>query len=338
MDKKTTLNEVGPRDWRFSHMTSPPTKDVYQVIRMLEKAGIERVEIGASVNYDRYPYMSDTFELLSDLKENRGARYSVYVGPYAKNYPKNKIKKLLDTGKLKENPGMPDEISFSISASEKRNIGLYGLSGNQVFDNIRRHIDRAKEDGVKYFRGYVSAAFGYENPSDSPIGSVIGWSQMLFDLGCYEVALGDSRGYAVPGEFSKKWNMMKSHLPLEKIALHFHENNYINWETDIVNVLRDGVCVFDTSIMDIMRPVSTNKRQITMYNDDAPPNASTEYANYFLSKQLNEVGNIELMDRTGYDEISTGLNYDAVCEAGKFIRESISGCNQPLIARWPKNF
>jgi len=322
---KITLNEVGPRDWRFSHEVSPPTPDIYQTIRMLESAGIERVEIGASVNYDKYPYMKDTFELLSQLRDpsDKHARYSVYVGPYSKNYPRDKIKKLLEDGKLSEDPGMPDELSFSISASEKRNVGLYGLSGNEVFDRIRRHIERAKNDGVKHFRGYVSAAFGYENPNDSPMGSVIGWSQMLFDLGCQEVALGDSRGYAAPGEFIRKWSVMKSHLPLEKIALHFHENNYVNWETDIFTVLQDGVRVFDTSIMDVTRPIIKGERHTVPCQDDVPPNASTEYANYFITMQVNDPG-LSLKEELGNGEVTTGLDHDKICEAGKFIRNSIS--------------
>lgn len=323
---KIILNEVGPRDWRFSHGASPPTQDVYHTIRMLESAGIERVEVGASVNYEKYPYMRDTFDLLSMLRKNtsnKHARYSVYVGPYSQNYPKDKIRKLLDGGQLAKDPGMPDELSFSISASEKRNIGLYKLSGNQVFDNIRKHIERARQDGVKYFRGYVSAAFGYENSVDSPLGSVIGWSQMLLDLGCHEVALGDSRGHAVPGEFIRKWSAIRAHLPLEKIALHFHENNYITWEADIVTVLADGVRVFDTSIMDVTRPVSGGERHTIPCEGDVPPNASTEYANFFITKQVASP-DYPFRERIGCKEISTELDHDRVCEAGKFIRNSIA--------------
>lgn len=323
---KVVLNEVGPRDWRFSHGVSPPTQDVYHAIRMLEGAGVERVEIGASVNYEKYPYMGDTFELLSRLRgvsQEKHARYSVYVGPYSQNYPQDKIKKLLDSGKLTEDPGMPDELSFSISASEKRNFSLYKLSGNQVFDNIKRHIERAKQGGVKYFRGYVSAAFGYENSIDAPLGSVIGWSKMLFDLGCYEVAFGDSRGHAVPGEFIKKWSAIRAHLPLEKIALHFHENNYITWEADIVTVLADGVRVFDTSIMDVVRPITGEDKHAILCGDKVPPNASTEYADYFITQQVANP-DYPFMERIGDKEISTELDHNRVCEAGGFIRRAIA--------------
>lgn len=323
---KVTLNEVGPRDWIFSHRVSPPINDVYHTIRMLESAGIERVEIGASVNYEKYSYMRDTFELLARLRKDspeKHARYSVYVGPYSQNYPQDKINKLLDSKQLTENPGMPDELSFSISASEKRNFSLYKLSGNQVFENIRKHIERAKQEGVKYFRGYVSAAFGYESSTDCPLGSVIGWSQMLLDLGCHEVALGDSRGYAAQGEFIKKWSIIKSHLPLEKIALHFHENNYITWEMDIVTVLADGVHVFDTSIMDVTRPRAEGERHTIPCGDDVPPNASTEYANYFITEQVDNP-DYKLKEKIGCENISTGLNHNKISEAGKFIRDSIS--------------
>ncbi|MCX5912027.1 MAG: hypothetical protein NTV04_08860 [Deltaproteobacteria bacterium] len=56
------LYEVGFRDWRFSHKMSPDTDSLVTTIRMLEAAGIERIEIGASVNI-RDLYRADRKEL-----------------------------------------------------------------------------------------------------------------------------------------------------------------------------------------------------------------------------------------------------------------------------------
>jgi hydroxymethylglutaryl-CoA lyase len=325
MEKQVVLNEVGPRDWRFSHRASPGTDEVFETIRMLESAGIERVEIGASVNYDKYPFMKDTFELLSRLRQDSSgnrARYSVYVGPYEKNYPRTKITQLLEERILSEDPGMPDELSFSISASEKRNTELYGLSGNKVLEQIKRHVEEAKEDGVKFFRGYVSAAFGYKNTDDCPIGGVIGLTQLLFSLGCYEVALGDSRGHASPREFLKKWNLMKSYFPLEKIALHFHEDYYLNWETDVVQVLMDGVNTFDTSIMDLPKPVLSSENHAIVFEGNIPPNASTEIMVSFIDDQVNS-HDYPFREKIGSERISTGLDYDKIKLAGSHVRKAI---------------
>ena len=46
----------------------------------------------------------------------------------------------------------------------------------------------------------------------------------MFALGCYEVTLGNTRGRADPGYFRKTWDIMKSFLTLERIALHIHEH------------------------------------------------------------------------------------------------------------------
>ncbi len=325
MDEKIILNEVGPRDWRFSHRESPDTLEVLKSIGMLEDAGIKRVEIGASVNYNKYPYMSDTFELLGNLRKNpseNAARYSVYVGPYRKNYPGDKIKSLLDEGLLKEDPGMPEELSFSISASESRNMEIYGLTGNQVFEHIKDHVRRARQDGVKFFRGYVSSVFGYKNSNDCPLGNVVGWTQMLLDLGCYEVALGDSRGNAHPSEFKKKWSHIKRHLPLERLAMHFHEDYYATWETDVVFALLDGVRVFDTSIMDFLEPVKSGEKHAVVFDGNIPPNASTEKMVYFIEQQINS-SDYPFREIIGKGSLTTGLDYEKIKLAGDYIREKI---------------
>ena len=314
------LYEVGFRDWRLSHKLAPDTDSLVATIKLLEDAGIERIEIGASVNYQKYPEVADTYEILRRLRTGiPKARYGVYVGPGEKNYPAAKINQFLEKKLLKDDPGLPDEICVSISASEERNFEIYKMSGNSVFDRIQRHVERAHRDGMRV-RGYVSAAFGgYRDKHDTPISSAIGWCQLLFGLGCYEVALGDTRGKADPEDFKKMWDRMKSFLPLERIALHIHTHWYVNWESHLMRVVRDGVHTFDTSVFDIPEPTRQNPDDLLPFDLQIPPNASTQKMVSFVNQLNTDLPESERL-KMGAGRFTTGVDLEKVRQAVSFIR------------------
>jgi hydroxymethylglutaryl-CoA lyase len=314
------LYEVGFRDWRFTHKLTPDTGSIVTTIRMLEDAGIERIEIGASVNYKKYPELADTYEILGRLRAGTPrAKYGIYVGPTEKNYPSAKIKRLLRKGMLRESPGLPDEICVSISASEERNFEIYGLSGNSLFDCIQRHVEKARADGLRV-RGYVSAAFGgYRDKADVPISSAIGWCQLLLELGCYEVALGDTRGKADPEDFHKMWERMKGFLPLDRIALHIHTHWYVNWESHLMHVVRDGVHTFDTSVFDTPEPSRQNPDDLLPFDLQIPPNASTQKMVSFVNQLNTDFPESERM-KLGAARFSTGVDLEKIRQAVSFIR------------------
>ena len=320
IETRIHLYEVGFRDWRFSHKIAPDTDSLVTTIRMLEEAGIERIEIGASVNYLKYPELRDTYEILRRLRAGKPkAKYGIYVGPTEKNYPSVKINRLLEKGMLGEHPGLPDEICVSISASEERNFELYQMSGNSVFDCIQRHVEKAQRDGLRV-RGYVSAAFGgYKDKLDAPISSAIGWCQLLLGLGCYEVALGDTRGKADPEDFNKMWERMKSFLPLERIALHVHTHWYVKWESHLMRVVRDGVQTFDTSVFDIPEPSRQNPDDLLPFDLQIPPNASTQKMVAFVNQLNTDFPEGERI-KLGSGRFTTGVDLEKVREAVSFIR------------------
>ena len=279
--------------------------------------------------------MNDTYEILRQLRSDPPtARYGIYVGPGEENYPTVKINGLLDKGLLEENPGLPDEICVSISASEERNFEIYSMSGNDIFEGIQRHVEKAHRDGIRV-RGYVSAAFGgYKDKLDTPISSAIGWCQMLLSLGCYEVALGDTRGKADPGSFRKMWDMLKSSLPVEKIALHIHAHWYVNWEFDLMHVVGDGVNTFDTSVFDIPEPTNQNQDEWLPYDLRIPPNASTQKMVSFVNQLNTDIPESERA-KMGAERFFTGVDYEKVREAVSFIRGVLHQQNIGMIAKSP---
>ena len=80
----------------------------------------------------------------------------------------------------------------------------------------------ATENNIKV-RGYVSCVMGcpYEGEIDPVIVDTV--ARKLFDLGCYEISLGDTIGIGTP---EKTFKMVDAiNLPRNVLAAHFH-NTY----------------------------------------------------------------------------------------------------------------
>ena len=80
----------------------------------------------------------------------------------------------------------------------------------------------AKREDIKV-RGYVSCVMGcpYEGEIDPKLVNVV--DSKLFEMGCYEISLGDTIGIGTP----EKTKTLLQHIDLDKkvLAAHFH-NTY----------------------------------------------------------------------------------------------------------------
>lgn len=80
----------------------------------------------------------------------------------------------------------------------------------------------AKKENIKV-RGYVSCVMGcpYEGEIDPKLVNVV--AKKLYEMGCYEISLGDTIGIGNP----EKTKILLDHIDLDKkvLAAHFH-NTY----------------------------------------------------------------------------------------------------------------
>lgn len=90
----------------------------------------------------------------------------------------------------------------------------------------------AQKNEIK-IRGYVSCVMGCPYEGDVEIDRVRSVTQALFDLGCYEVSLGDTIGVGTPEKTHLLLDSLKKHFPMEKLAVHFHDT----YDTAIENIL-----------------------------------------------------------------------------------------------------
>jgi hydroxymethylglutaryl-CoA lyase len=82
-------------------------------------------------------------------------------------------------------------------------------------------------------RGYVSAAFGCPYEGHVPVGHVISVCEALLAHGVFEVAISDTIGVAHPGQVRALLHDLRTSVPPDRVALHFHDTR----GTALANVL-----------------------------------------------------------------------------------------------------
>ena len=98
--------------------------------------------------------------------------------------------------------------------------GILWRSGCIFF--VKQVVDAAKRKNIK-IRGYVSCVCGC--PYEGPIApkAVAHVAKKMFDMGCYEISLGDTIGIGTPGTMRAVLEEVLKTLPSEAIAVHCHD-------------------------------------------------------------------------------------------------------------------
>ena len=156
---------------------------------------------------------------------------------------------------------------------------------------------RARERAGLRVRGYLSTAFGCPYEGAVAVARVVELSEALVDMGAFEVAVSDTIGIAHPGQVVEVVAALASRVPLDRIALHFHDTR----GTALANVLAAldlGVATFDASAGGLGG---------CPYAPGAAGNLATEDL-------------IFMLDGLG---IETGVDLARVVEASRFIESRI---------------
>ena len=88
-------------------------------------------------------------------------------------------------------------ISVFAAASEGFSRANINCSIAESIERFKPVVARAKADGIKV-RGYVSCVLGCPFDGEIKPQAVVDVAKTLWDLGCYEVSLGDTIGVGTP--------------------------------------------------------------------------------------------------------------------------------------------
>jgi hydroxymethylglutaryl-CoA lyase len=189
-----------------------------------------------------------------------------------------------------------DEIAIFAAASEtfsRKNINCSIAESLARFEPVSAAA-RAKNVRV---RGYVSCALWCPYEGAVAPDAVAGISERLFALGCYEISLGDTIGKGTPAEAERMIEIVATRVPREKLAVHFHDT-YGQALANVLAALEKGIAVVDSSVAGLGG---------CPYAPGASGNVASEDVLYMLSG----LG------------VETGVDLDALADAGRFISEQI---------------
>ena len=232
MSNAVRIVEVGPRDGLQNEKREVPTAVKLELIERLADAGLPAVEATAFVSPKWVPQMADHTEVLERIKRKPGVSYPVLT-PNLKGFEAARA-------------AGATEVAIFGAASEafsKKNINC---SISESLDRFRPVVDAAKKQNVQV-RGYVSCVLGCPYEGDIEPKAVAGVAAALYEMGCYEVSLGDTIGTGTPGKTKAMIEACAKRVPLEKLAGHYHDT-YGQALANIYASYEMGVRTFDASV------------------------------------------------------------------------------------------
>jgi len=230
--KRVKLVEMGPRDGLQNEPGSVSTDVKVELVDRLSDAGFASIEAGSFVSPKWVPQMADTVEVMARIRRKPGVSYPVLV-PNMKGLE----------GALVAKAG---EVAIFAAATEAFSRRNTNCSIAESFDRFEPVCKAALDNGL-LVRGYVSVVLGCPYEGEVKPEAVADVSKRLFDLGCYEVSLGDTIGTGTASRAQRMIELVARKIPVEKLAGHFHDT-YGQALANIVATMEMGVATFDSSV------------------------------------------------------------------------------------------
>ncbi len=230
--KRVKMVEVGPRDGLQNEPVSVPAEVKVAMIDRLSDAGFQVVEAGSFVSPKWVPQMADTAEVMAHIRRKPGVAYPVLV-------PNMKGLEAAITAKATEVAG----FAAATEAFSKRNTNC------TIAESMQRQAEVCKAAlgaGLRV-RGYISVVLGCPYEGEVTPEAVATVSQRLYDMGCYEISLGDTIGTGTPAKAQRMIETVAKKIPVGKLAGHFHDT-YGQALANILAVMELGVATFDSSV------------------------------------------------------------------------------------------
>ena len=224
--------EVGPRDGLQNEKRQIPTAEKIALVDCLSRAGFRRIEVASFVSPKWVPQMADSAEVLAGITRADGVRYAALT-PNLRGFE----------GAV---AARADEVAIFGSASE-------GFSRANINASIAESLERfapvvaAAKTAEMPVRGYVSCVSDcpYDGPTDP---AQVAWvAGQLFEMGCYEISLGDTIGQGTPERIEAMLAAVADVVPVAQLAGHYHDTSgraLANIEVS----LACGVRVFDAAV------------------------------------------------------------------------------------------
>jgi len=230
MNETVRIVEMGARDGLQNERTPVSVAGRIVFIEGLLAAGLNTIEVGAFVSPRAIPQMVGSDEVLRAVN-NLPGEFHVLV-PNEKGYEAA----LASGAKV---------VSVFAAASEGFSRANINCSIAESIERFKPVLARAKADGVKV-RGYVSTVLGCPFDGEVKPKAVAEVARTLWNLGCYEISLGDTIGVGTPTKAKDMLRAVGAHLPMNKLAMHFHDT-YGQALANLYAGMEEGVRAIDSA-------------------------------------------------------------------------------------------
>lgn len=226
-----TIVEMGPRDG-LQNEASVSLEDKIMLINDLSKTGLSHIETGSFVSPKWVPQMADSAQVFGKIARYPNVIYSALTPNMS--------------GLEQAMAARVDQVAIFTSASEgfcQHNINC------SIADSLKRFapvMRRAMNNNIRV-RGYLSCVVDCPYDGQTQPDQVAAVAKALFDLGCYEISLGDTIGTGTPVRVAQMLSAVQSQVPTSQLAVHFHDT----WGQAIANIyqaLTMGINVIDSSV------------------------------------------------------------------------------------------
>ena len=231
MSDQVRIVEVGPRDGLQNEKAPVSVEGRVAFIEALLAAGLHTVEVGAFVSPKAIPQMAGSDEVLRRVSHLGGGEFHVLV-PNEKGYEAARA-------------AGAKVIAVFGSASEGFSRANINCSVAESIERFKPVIARARADGVKV-RGYISCVLGCPYDGEIKPQAVVDVAKILWDLGCYEVSLGDTIGVGTPKKARELLRAAAGHVPIAHLAMHFHDT-YGQALANLYAGMEEGARVIDSA-------------------------------------------------------------------------------------------
>ncbi len=232
MSQTVEIFEMGPRDGLQNEKRAIPVAEKIALVDCLSKAGFRRIEVASFVSPKWVPQMAGSGEVLAGIRRAPGVSYAALT-PNMRGYSD-----AVAAG--------ADEIAVFASASEGFSKANINASIAESIDRFKPILAAAAVTGLPV-RGYVSCVTDCPFDGATDPAQVARVAEILFDLGCYEVSLGDTIGQGRPETIAAMLSAVTERVPVSKLAGHYHDTAG-RALANIEASLALGVRVFDAAV------------------------------------------------------------------------------------------
>ena len=236
-DIDVLISEVGPRDGLQSIQAIMPTDAKKAWIQAEAAAGLKEIEVGSFVPPKLLPQLADTAEVVA----------------YARTLPGLTVAVLVPNFKGAENAvkAGAHKITLPLSVSETHSQANLKKTHAQVLDEVRKIVellDSLPADQRPAFEGGLSTAFGCTLEGVVPEARVVDLARQLIELGCDEVGLSDTTGYANPSQVRRLIKLIWAEVGQDKLTgVHLHNTRGLGLANALA-ALDEGITTLDSSL------------------------------------------------------------------------------------------